>query len=339
MCWTAVLCWGNRVNKNERVGVVLLQLGGPESLDAVQPFLENLFSDPDIIDFPMAFLFRRRLAKIISSRRAPHVREYYRKIGGRSPLRKLTERQANAVAGALRASCDATVVTAMRYAHPSTAEAVDRLVEAGVGRIVLLPLYPHYSKSTTGSSVNEWNREIRRRKTLSWKTDLVDSYCDHPLYVASLVRNIEIALRRVPAADRANVHLVFSAHGTPMSLVKSGDPYMPQIVRTYEAVVAAGRFGLAHHLCYQSKVGPARWLEPSLDQTIDRLAGEGVSHVITVPIAFVSDHSETLYEINIQTRLRAKEKGIRYFDMSPALHTNTDFIGALADLVLKKVQQ
>jgi protoporphyrin/coproporphyrin ferrochelatase len=327
------------VSKNERIGVVLLQLGGPDSLDAVRPFLENLFADPDIIDFPMAFLFRRRLARIISSRRAPHVAEYYRKIGGRSPLRKLTARQEAALAGALRPLCDAVVVTAMRYAYPSTAEAVDRLQAAGVDRIVLLPLYPHYSKSTTGSSVNEWNRELRRRKRIAWKTDLVESYCDHPLYISALVRNIGIALRRVPSADRPRVNLLFSAHGTPMSLVRSGDPYQPQIVQTYEAVLASGNFGLEHHLCYQSKVGPARWLEPSLDQTVDRLAADGVSHVITVPIAFVSDHSETLYEINIQTRARAKEKGIRYFDMSPALHTNPDFIGALRDLVLEKVRQ
>jgi ferrochelatase len=324
---------------DQHIGVVLLQLGGPESLDGVQPFLENLFADPDIIDFPLAFLFRRRLAKLISSRRAPHVQEYYRRIGGRSPLRKLTERQAGALREALRPLCRATVVTAMRYASPSTAEAMAALQEAGVSRIILLPLYPHYSKSTTGSSVNEWNREIGRTGLASWKTRLVDSYCDHPSYIAALVTNISIALRRVKAADRQKVHLVFSAHGTPVSLVRSGDPYQSQIIRTYEAVIAAGRFGLPHHLCYQSKVGPARWLEPSLDDTIDRLAREGVSHVITVPIAFVSDHSETLYEINIQTRLRAKERGIGYFDMSPALHTNADFIGALRDLVLKEVQQ
>jgi ferrochelatase len=324
---------------NDHIGVVLLQLGGPESLDGVQPFLENLFADPDIIDFPMAFLFRRRLARLISNRRAPHVQEYYRRIGGKSPLRKLTERQAAALRESLRPACRATVVTAMRYASPSTADAMKSLQEAGVTRIILLPLYPHYSKSTTGSSVNEWNREIRRRGLAGWPTEVIDSYCDHPAYISALVKHIAIALRRVRAGERQNVHLVFSAHGTPMSLVRSGDPYQAQIIRTYEAVVAAGRFGLPHHLCYQSKVGPARWLEPSLDTMIERLAGEGVTHVIAVPIAFVSDHSETLWEINIQTRSRAKELGIRYFDMSPALHTDPDFIGALRDLVLKKIQQ
>jgi ferrochelatase len=321
----------------KHIGVVLLQLGGPESLAGVQPFLENLFSDPDIIDFPMAFLFRRGLARVIARRRAPHVQEYYRRIGGKSPLRKLTARQAAALGAALAPRLRATVVIAMRYAAPTTAQAVASLRAAGVSRVILLPLYPHYSRSTTGSSVNEWNRETRRSGVDGWPTEVVDHYCDHPRYVAAIVRNISIALRRVRPSDRGRVHLVFSAHGTPMSLVRSGDPYRSHIERTRDAVVNAGNFGLPHHLCYQSKVGPARWLEPSLDQTIDRLADERVSHVIVVPIAFVSDHSETLWEINIQTRVRARERGIPYFDMSPALHTNPEFIGALRDLVLERV--
>jgi ferrochelatase len=152
------------------------------------------------------------------------------------------------------------------------------------------------------------------------------------------VRNITIALHRVPPADRGRVHLVFSAHGTPLKLVREGDPYQPQIVRTCEAVLRVGDFGLPHHLCYQSKVGPEQWLEPSLEHTIRRLAGEGVSHVLVVPIAFVSDHSETLWEINIQLRELATGLGIRHYDMSPALNTNPLFIRALADLVLQKVK-
>jgi protoporphyrin/coproporphyrin ferrochelatase len=149
---------------------------------------------------------------------------------------------------------------------------------------------------------------------------------------------MNIALKRVRLSDRSKVHLVFSAHGTPISLVKNGDPYREQIIRTYNAVVNQGKFGLPHHLCYQSKVGPQKWLQPSLNQTIERLAAEKVSHVIVVPIAFVSDHSETLWEINIETRQEAKHLGIQYFDMSPALNTNPLFIQALADLVLKEVK-
>jgi ferrochelatase len=166
---------------------------------------------------------------------------------------------------------------------------------------------------------------------------LVHDYCDHPLYIAALVRNIRIALNRIRAADRGKVHLVFSAHGTPVQLVRNGDPYQRQIITTYEAVTKAGRFDLPHHLCYQSKVGPQRWLEPSLNDTIERLGKANVSHVLVVPIAFVSDHSETLYEINLETRKLAHESGIRHFDMSPALNTNPLFVRALADVTRKAV--
>lgn len=321
----------------QRIGVVLFQLGGPDRLENVEPFLCNLFSDPDIIDLPLAFLFRKPLARAISRSRAPKVQEIYRRIGKRSPILKLTGRQASALEQELRTKIDARVLVAMRYWHPMTDEVLERLEREEVDHVVLLPLYPQYSKSTTGSSINEWNRVVARRGVGRFTVSTIREYCDHPLYIQSLVRNITIALNRVPAADRSRVQLVCSAHGTPMKLVRDGDPYQRQVIRTYEAIMEAGRFGLPHHLCYQSKVGPQRWLEPSLVTTIDRLAGEGVSHIITVPIAFVSDHSETLYEINMEAREQAKRAGVRYFDMSPALNTNRLFIGALADLVLKTV--
>jgi ferrochelatase len=320
------------------VGIVLLQLGGPDSLESVEPFLYNLFCDPDIIDLPLAFLFRRTLAGIIARRRAPRVREIYARIGGRSPILKLTVRQAAALERALRPGLDARVVIAMRYWHPTTGSAIDELVEAGVEEVVLLPLYPHYSKTTTGSSVREWERELRRRGLSRFRVRTIPGYSEHPLYIAALVRNIRIALKRVPAEGRNAVHLVFSAHGTPVGLVRAGDPYQGEIVKTYEAVVRTGNFGLPHHLCYQSKVGPQKWLEPSLDATIERLAHERVSRVIVIPIAFVSDHSETLWEINIEARLEARRLGIGYFDMSPALHTSSDYIGALRDLVTKELR-
>ncbi len=320
------------------LGVVLLQLGGPDTLESVEPFLYNLFCDPDIIDLPLAFLFRKPLARVISSRRAPRVREYYKRIGGRSPILKLTRRQASALQRELSPAVDARVYVAMRYWYPMTAEVVKNIAREGIRRVVLLPLYPQYSRTTTGSSVNEWNRLARRNSLGTVETTLVEEYCEHPLYVQALVRNIRIALARVRAADRARVHLVFSAHGTPLNLVEKGDPYRGQVIRTYEAVLREGAFGLQHHLCYQSKVGPQKWLEPSLVATIERLGREHVSHMIVVPIAFVSDHSETLYEINMEGRRQAREQGIRYFDMSPALNTNPLFIRALADLVLQRVK-
>jgi ferrochelatase len=319
------------------VGVVLLQLGGPDSLETVEPFLYNLFCDPDIIDLPLAFLFRRALAGFIARRRAPRVKQVYARIGGRSPILKLTRRQAAALERALHPAVDARVVIAMRYWHPMTDEGIDALIAAGVENVVLLPLYPQYSKATTGSSVREWERALRRRGVRHFRVQNVTEYCEHPLYVSALVKNIGIALRRVPPTERSTVHLVFSAHGTPERLVRGGDPYQAQIEKTCAAVMREGNFGLPHHLCYQSKVGPQRWLEPSLNATIERLAGEHVTHLIVIPIAFVSDHSETLWEINIEAKREAKRLGIQYFDMSPALHTSPDYIAALRDLVMRKV--
>jgi len=328
---------GEQMSNEERVGVVLLQLGGPDSLESVEPFLYNLFSDPDIIDLPMAFLFRRPLARLISRRRAPRVREHYKRIGGKSPLPKITQLQARALEQALRPSLDAKLYVAMRYWHPFTEAAVDEIQRERMKRIVLLPLYPQYSVATTGSSIHEWQRVTARPGMNHLALDVIEEYCDHPKYIAALVHQIKTALDRVPPEARSQAHLVFSAHGTPLKLVERGDPYQSQVIRTYRSVLAAGSFGLSHELCYQSKVGPERWLEPSLGDTIKRLAKQGASHVIVVPIAFVSDHIETLWEINIEARDEAYRLGISYFDMVPALNTSPLFIDALADLVKQKV--
>jgi protoporphyrin/coproporphyrin ferrochelatase len=324
--------------EHSRTAVVLLQLGGPDSLEAVEPFLYNLFCDPDIIDLPLAFLFRKFLARTISRSRAPRVKEYYRYMGGKSPILKLTNRQAVALERELRSEGDFRVCVAMRYWHPMTETVVRQLQMEKVGRVVLVPLFPQYSRSTTGSAVNEWRR-VCERHGYAPELHLIEEYADHPLLVNAVVRNIRIALRRVRPDDRKNVHLVFSAHGTPMKLVRSGDPYQAHVIRTCNAVVNAGEFGLPHYLCYQSKVGPQKWLEPSLAGTIERLAAERVSHVLVVPLAFVSDHSETLWEINHEVRNEALEKGIRYFDMSPALNAGPFFISALADLVRRTLRQ
>ncbi len=327
------------MTRTRKQAVVLLQLGGPDSLESVEPFLFNLFRDPDIIDLPGAFLFRRPLARLISRRRSQKVKEYYRKIGGGSPILKLTLRQARALSRRLGDTSNGGVLVAMRYWHPMTEEVVAHLVREQVNRVILLPLYPQYSLTTTGSSVNEWNRVVRRLGATGMTAELIEEYCEHPLYIAALIRNIRIALNRVPARDRGKVHLVFSAHGTPLTLVEKGDPYQQQIIRTYSAVTRAGQFGLTHHLCYQSKVGPQRWLTPSLVDTIASLGAGGATHVLVVPISFVSDQSETLYEVNMEVRRHAKEHGILHFDMMPALHTAPEFIEALADLVLRKAGQ
>lgn len=317
--------------------VVLLQLGGPDSLDAVQPFLYNLFSDPDIIDLPGAFLFRKALARFISTRRAPKVQELYRNIGGRSPIFEQTQQQADGLRKLLsKKKKDVHVEIAMRYWHPFSEETVKKIVAGGVKEVILLPLYPQYSKATTGSSVREWHRVVKSINAENIRTRMIEHYFDHPLYIRSLVERVEQAINRVPSNQRSKVHLLFSAHGTPMKLVRDGDPYSKQIRRTYELVVERGKFGLAHHLCFQSKVGPQKWLEPSLTDTIESLGAKGVTHLIVNPLAFVTDHIETLSEINIEARHQAKDCGITYFDMTAPLTTSELFIQCLGELVLDK---
>lgn len=319
--------------------VVLLQLGGPDSLQAVEPFLYNLFCDPDIIDIPGAFLFRKTLAKIISRTRAPKVQELYANIGNRSPILPQTEMQAEALKKSLaKAGIAMDVHIAMRYWHPFTEEVVKKLLKNGTNEVIFVPLYPHFSKATTGSSVNEWTRVARKLKATHIKTKLVKQYHNHPLYIDALVDRVNEAIARVKEESRRQIQLVFSAHGTPMKLVRDGDPYSHQIRETYELVVKKGNFGLPHLLCFQSKVGPQKWLEPSLVNTVDELAAKKVSHVIVNPIAFVSDHIETLSEISIEARDQALAKGIQYFAMTEALLTNEKYIDCLTDLVLQQLK-
>ncbi len=324
---------------SKKTAVVLFQLGGPDSLDAVEPFLVNLFNDPDIIDVPGAFLFRKPLAKFIASRRAPIARQLYKNIGGRSPILPQTIMQGEHLQESLRKrGIIIDVHIAMRYWHPLTKEVLERIQKDKVEEVILLPLYPQFSKATTGSSVNEWKRVSAQMNMNHVSTTLVESYYDHPKYIAALVGNIARVLERVPREDRHKVHLVFSAHGTPLKLVKDGDPYSKQIQKTYESVVREGNFGLPHCLCFQSKIGPQRWLEPSLTQTIESLGQQKISHLIVVPIAFVTEHIETLSEINIEAREQAHDLGITYFDMMPALGANEKFISCLTDLVVEQLK-
>lgn len=314
---------------------MLLQLGGPDSLDAVQPFLYNLFVDPDIIDLPGAFLFRKTLARTISTRRAPKVQELYKKIGGGSPILKETQQQADSLSAFLsKNGLSMPVEIAMRYWHPLTEETVKKLLAKGVNEVILLPLYPHYSKATTGSSVREWEKVTQRLNATGMKWTTIEPYYDNPLYVRSLVERVEEAIQRIAPDERSKVHLLFSAHGTPMKLVRDGDPYSKQIRRTYELVLELGNFGLPHHLCFQSKVGPQKWLEPSLTDTIELLGKQGVTHLIVNPIAFVTDHIETLSEINIEAREKALKLGITYFAMTAPLTTSATFIQCLGELVM-----
>ncbi len=325
------------VNK-EKIAVVLLQLGGPDNLESVEPFLYNLFRDPDIIDLPGAFLFRKSLARLISSRRAPKAQKLYKRIGNCSPIFKQTKLQADRLSESLKEKkYNVDVHIAMRYWNPLTEVVVKNIIASKPDQIVLLPLYPHYCKATTGSSVNEWNRVATQLNMSNIRTTLIEHYHDHPLYIDAIVKRIRCALNRVPKNDLSKVQIVFSAHGTPMKLVRDGDPYSHHIRKTYELVVERGQFGLPHTLCFQSKVGPQKWLTPSLTGTIERLGHEGATHLVVVPIAFVTDHIETLSEINIEARDEALKLGVKYYDMMPALLTEKNFIDCLVDLVEKKI--
>jgi ferrochelatase len=315
-----------------RIGVVLFQLGGPDTLDAIEPFLFNLFCDPDIINFPFARIGRKPLAKLISSTRARRVQHHYATIGGGSPIRRFTEQQAWALQRKLaQFGLDARCFVAMRYWHPFTAEAVEQLRAAHCDEVVLLPLYPHYSRTTTGSSLNEW----RRRFLETIPVHCVEPFYHHELYLQALVEKVQEALARF--ADPERPEIVFSAHSVPVAVIEQGDPYQRQIEETVELLMRRGAWSNRYRLCYQSKVGASKWLQPSLHTALRELAVEKDREVCIVPISFVSDHVETLAEIDHEARAEAARLGIRKFEMTSGLNDSPTFIAALADLVVAAI--
>lgn len=318
----------------KKIGVVLFQLGGPDSPDAVEPFLYNLFCDPDIIDFFGAWFARRPLARYIARKRASVVREHYDDIGGQSPIRLLTERQARALEAALAPHVDAKCFIAMRYWNPLTAEAAAQVNAWGAPELVLLPMYPQKSFATTSSSLKEWQRVFHPNGNAP-RAHTVETFYDHPLYVQAVAEKIALSLTHFDEPDRA--HIVFSAHGLPLSLIERGDPYARQVAETVKLVMQRGGWKNAHTLCFQSKVGRRKWLTPSLTDTLDQLARAGEKHLLVVPIAFVTEHIETLHEINIEAREQAEKLGVVQFEMMPAVGDSPTFIAALTDVVLRSL--
>jgi len=329
------------MNSKKRVGIVLFQLGGPDSLENVEPFLCNLFLDPDIIPLGPLNFIRGPLARYIAKKRCVPVAERYAEIGRRSPIGILTERQRVKLVKALQPFIDPVAVTAMRYWKPLTEEAVAALKRAGrLDELVLLPLYPHYSFAATLSSLKEWRRVYGEPDdTLPERS--IEHFYDHPLYIQALTTNVGKILRQFP--DSSRIQLIFSAHGLPMSLVEKGDPYPRHVAETVRLVCEQGatrfpNWPRTHLLCYQSRVGPAKWLEPSFVGTVERLGHEGIKEALVVPISFVTEHIETLHEINIEGRADAKKSGIERFRMMPAVGDSPLFIEALKDLVLRAVE-
>lgn len=328
--------------EKKRVAVVLFQLGGPDSPQAIEPFLFNLFSDPDIIDFPFARLARPVMARLIASNRARKVQEHYASIGGKSPLRELTERQAAALEAELRKTLDARVFVAMRYWHPLTQAAVRQVFAGNFEELVLLPLYPQYSRTTTGSSLNEWQRLYKPRngnRTLAGR--LVREFYEFPPYLDAMVEKINEGLEKF-GGTADDVHLIFSAHGVPVSVIEAGDPYQAQIETTTRLVMERGGWRNPHRQCYQSRVSPGRWLRPMLHETLQEIAARAPerksNRVLVVPVAFVSDHVETLSEINIEARALAARLGLGQFELMPALNESPTFIRALAGLVHQELR-
>jgi ferrochelatase len=312
----------------KRVAVVLFNLGGPDSPEAIQPFLFNLFNDPAIID--LAAPFRWLLAKLISKRRAPIAAEIYEHLGGRSPLLPLTQDQADALTKALERHNPGVafeVAIAMRYWHPFSEEAAARVKAFDPDTVVLLPLYPQYSKTTSGSSIRDFERALHRAGVKA-RCATVCCYPTEPGLIESHVHLIREALGKVP--DGQTPRVLFSAHGLPKKVVDGGDPYQWQVEQTSAAVAERlGVDGLDWQVCYQSRVGPLEWIGPSTEDEIARAGRDGAALIVT-PIAFVSEHSETLVELDIEYGELAEEAGVPTYIRVPALATEGPFIDGLA---------
>lgn len=315
---------------SEKIAVVLLNLGGPDSLDAVQPFLENLFNDPDIFKIP---LVQRPLAKLIARRRAPKVIEEYKLIGGKSPINYWTELQRKLLEDKLNSKGDAfRVFIAMRYWKPFTSDVILQIKKEKFSKIILLPLYPQYSFSTTGSSFNEWSRHFNGNE----KVIFIDHYYKNEKYIKALNERINQSIEKFKT-QKNEIHLLFSAHGIPVSYIKRGDPYQKQIEETVQLVMAMRNYLNPFSLAYQSKVGPMKWLEPATSSEIIRLIQEGIKNILVIPIAFVSDHIETLYELDIEYRKIAEELGIENYIVMKGLNDSQLFIEALTEEIWKKL--
>jgi len=311
---------------SEPIGVILLNLGGPDGLDDVEPFLFNLFSDRRIIRLsPFPFL-QSFIARRIAGKRAPKSREAYRLIGGGSPLKRITAAQGEALAAALAGEGDFRVVMAMRYWRPGADEALARFAAAGVGRIVALTLYPHYSKATTGSSLDDLHRALAAAPG-AFALAEIREWPEQPDYLSCLAESIREGMAGF-AGEPAQ--LIYSAHSLPVKFIEDGDPYLVQIERTVAALEKIT--GIGGRLCFQSRSGPVQWLSPSTPEMLMTLAAEGVKNVLAVPVSFVSDHVETLYEIDLLFKEQAAALGMR-LERTASPNTAPAFIAGLAALV------
>ncbi|KAL7528213.1 hypothetical protein ACHAXR_002331 [Thalassiosira sp. AJA248-18] len=338
--------------KDPKIGVLLLNLGGPETGEDVEGFLYNLFADPDIIRLPPPLApLQSMVALLISKRRAPKSRLAYDSIGGGSPILQYTRAQADLMTKSLkdRYGIEAKAYIGMRYWYPFTEEALDQIREDGINALVILPMYPQFSISTSGSSLRVLQEEFAKKSDVYGPKKMfhtvIPSWYHRPGYVKSVANLIQKELDSFTPTEIEEgtsekqpipKHILFSAHGVPASYIEAGDPYKAQIIDCVErisALLPTEEEGVKVHLSFQSRVGPVEWLRPYTDDVLPSLGEQGVKNLVVVPISFVSEHIETLEEIDIEYRELALESGITNWRRSPALNTDVTFIDDMADMV------
>jgi len=350
---------GNDGVEQLKLGVLLLNLGGPEKTEDVEGFLYNLFADPDIIRLPPLLApLQNLIALLISKRRAPQSTAAYESIGGGSPILRYTKSQAKLVAKSIedRYGIKAKTYIGMRYWYPFTEEALDEIQKDGIEALVIIPLYPQFSISTSGSSLRLLQEEFARNSDL-WggiTHTVVPQWYDRPGYVRAMADLIikelesftdaELKDGTAAAPDLAPRHVLFSAHGVPRSYIDAGDPYRAQILDCVDKISDSvvdrmGKDGVDIHLSFQSRVGPIEWLRPYTDDVLPELGQKGVKNLVVVPISFVSEHIETLEEIDMEYRELAEENGIDHWRRCPALNTDTTFIDDMADMVVEALNE
>lgn len=327
---------------DEKIGVLLLNLGGPETLDDVQPFLYNLFADPDIIRLPRLVRFLQGpLAQFISVLRAPKSKEGYASIGGGSPLRQITDAQAEELRKSLwEKNVPAKVYVGMRYWHPFTEEAIEQIKRDGISKLVVLPLYPQFSISTSGSSLRLLESIFREDEYLvNMQHTVIPSWYQREGYIKAMTNLIEKELKKFNSPEK--VMIFFSAHGVPVAYVEeAGDPYKAEMEECVDLIMEElerRKLNNPYTLAYQSRVGPVEWLKPYTDDTIIELGEKGTESLLAVPISFVSEHIETLEEIDVEYRELALKSGIKNWGRVPALDCEPTFIADLADAVIESL--
>ena len=310
--------------------VILFNLGGPDKLESVEPFLFNLFNDPAIISIP--FIFRFPLAKFISKRRAPVAKNIYKEIGNKSPILELTRDQAKSLENNLSSKGDYKCFVVMRCWHPRADEVIKKVKDYNPEEIILLPLYPQYSASTSGSSIKEWN-ELCKKENYLVKTKTI---CCYPTENNFIKSHISLIKKTIENLENNTFKLIFSAHGLPENKIKKGDPYQWQVEQTVKVIMSKLiNENLDYIISYQSRVGPLKWIGPSTDEIIVKYSREKKG-IIIVPVAFVSEHSETLVELDIEYKKLAEKNGCSFYKRVPALGIEENFIKGLAELVLQK---